>query len=311
MYLQQSWFLAAIGIACLSCDRLSAQATPNAPLPSSEENALGVEGFAQSGDVRIHYVTAGEGPLVVMIHGFPDYWYTWREQMPALAEKFQVVAIDQRGYNKSDQPVGVENYSLDKLVGDVRAVIKHFQRDKAVIVGHDWGGMVAWSFAMTHPEMTDRLVILNLPHPKGLLRELANSPQQQKNSAYARQFQTPEAASQLTAEGQAAWVRDEAARKQYVEAFRRSSFEGMLNYYKANYPREPYVAPTTAGPKVKCPVLMFYGLQDQALLPDALNGTWRWVERDLTIVTVPEANHWVQQDASDLVTRTMVDWLNR
>ncbi len=302
------WLVGAIGIACAWSGQLSAQSTAT---PPPAEESLGTEGFAQSGDVRIHYVTTGEGPLVVMIHGFPDYWYTWRKQMPALAEKFQVVAIDQRGYNQSDQPVGVENYALDKLVGDVRAVIQHFQRDKAVIVGHDWGGMVAWSFAMTHPEMTDRLVILNLPHPNGLLRELANNPQQQKNSAYARHFQTPEAASQLTAEGLAAWVRDEEARKKYVEAFRRSSFEGMLNYYKASYPREPYVAPTTIGPKVKCPVLMFHGLQDQALLPDALNGTWRWVERDLTLVTVPEADHWVQQDAADLVTRTMVDWLNR
>src|SRR5262245_52278849 len=96
---------------------------------------LGADGFADSSGVKIHYVTAGEGPLVVMIHGFPDYWYTWREQMPALAKHFQVVAIDLRGYNKSDQPEGVENYTVDKLVGDVVAVVTHFKRDKAVIVG--------------------------------------------------------------------------------------------------------------------------------------------------------------------------------
>src|SRR5947209_8982184 len=92
------------------------------------------EGYADSGGVRIHYVTQGKGPLVVLIHGFPDYWYTWRDQMPGLARHFQVVAIDQRGYNKSDQPKGVENYALDKLVADVEAVLKHFKRDKAVIV---------------------------------------------------------------------------------------------------------------------------------------------------------------------------------
>jgi len=106
---------------------------------------LGEDGFVDSAGVKIHYVTAGKGPLVILIHGFPDYWYTWRAQMPALAKHFQVVAIDLRGYNQSDQPKGVENYAMEKLVGDVAAVIKHFKQDKATLVGHDWGGAVAWS----------------------------------------------------------------------------------------------------------------------------------------------------------------------
>src|SRR5205807_7434651 len=138
---------------------------------SARAEELGEDGFADSGGVKIHYVTSGKGPLVIMLHGFPDFWYTWRDQMPALAKHFQVVAIDLRGYNKSDQPTGVENYTVDKLVGDVDAVRKHFKEDRAVIVGHDWGGMIAWSYAMTHPEHMDRLIILNLPHPRGLLRE--------------------------------------------------------------------------------------------------------------------------------------------
>ncbi len=277
----------------------------------TDESERGTHGYAQSGDVRIHYVTKGEGPLVVMIHGFPDYWYTWRKQMPALAEKFQVVAIDQRGYNLSDQPKGVENYTLDKLVGDVRNVIQHFKREQAIVIGHDWGGMVAWQFAMTHPQMTERLVILNLPHPNGLRRELANNPEQQKNSAYARFFQTPAAASLLKAETLVEWVKDPDARAKYVEAMQRSSMEGMLNYYKANYPREPYTIPEDVGPKVQCSVLMIHGLKDKALLPGALNDTWKWLEKDLTLVTVPESEHFVQQDASETVTRTIVNWLNR
>lgn len=275
------------------------------------EDNLGVSGFAQSDGVKIHCVTRGEGPLLVMIHGFPDYWYTWRRQMPALSESFQVVAMDQRGFNRSDQPEGVGEYAMEKLVGDVRAVIRHFGREKAVVVGHDWGGAVAWAFAMAHPEMTERLIVLNLPHPNGLQRELATNPEQQRNSAYARQFQKPGAASQLTPEGLAGWITDGAARPNYLAAFRRSSFVGMLNFYKANYPREPYVLPATEGPKVKCPVLLIHGLKDRALLPGALNDTWKWVEKDLTLVTVPEADHWVQQDAADLVTRTMVGWLRR
>jgi epoxide hydrolase 4 len=229
--------------------------------------------------------------------------------MPALAEKFQVVAIDQRGFNLSDQPQGIANYSLEKLVEDVKNVIQHFQRDSAIVVGHDWGGMVAWRFAMTHPEMTQRLIILNLPHPNGLLRELANNPEQQKNSAYARFFQTPGAASMVKAETLVDWVKDQTAREKYLVAMKRSSMEGMLNYYKANYPREPYSAPTEEGPKVKCSVLMIHGLKDKALLPSGLNDTWKWLEKDLTLVTIPEADHFVQHDAADKVTKTMVNWL--
>jgi pimeloyl-ACP methyl ester carboxylesterase len=269
---------------------------------------LGKEGFVESSGVKLHYVTAGEGPLVVLLHGFPDYHYTWRDQMPALAKHFQVVALDLRGYNKSDKPEGVENYAMDKLIADVAAVLKHFKQKKAVIVGHDWGGAIAWGFATAHPEQVDRLVILNLPHPNGLRRELANNPEQQKNSAYARNFQKPDAAKQVKPELLVFWVKEPEARKKYLEALGRSSMEGMLNYYKANYPREPYKA-GEALPPVKCPVLMIHGLKDQYLLPGALNDTWKWVEKDLTLITVPGAGHFVHRDKPEFVTRKMVGWL--
>ena len=278
-----------------------------APL-RADEPKLGEDGYADSDGVKIHYVTAGKGPLCVLIHGFPDFWYTWRAQIPELAKHVQVVAIDQRGYNLSGQPEGVENYRIEKLVGDVDAVVRHFKADKAIIVGHDWGGMVAWSYAMQFPEKTDRLIILNLPHPKGLMRELATNPDQQKNSQYARDFQKPEAASKMKPEFLVFWVKDEKARAVYVEAFKRSSMEGMLNYYKANYPREPYDT-TRDFPKVKCPVLIIHGLKDKALLPGALSGTWDWIDNELTLVTIPQADHFVQQDAADKVTKTMVRWL--
>ena len=183
----------------------------------------------KNGAVKLHYVTLGKGPLLVMVHGFPDYWYTWRKQMPALAEHFQVVAYDQRGYNESAQPEGVENYTVDKLVADLDAVIDHFPQKKAIVAGHDWGGMVAWSYAMAHPEKTERLMILNLPHPQGILRELANNPLQRAASQYAREFQKPDAASKMTPEMLTFWIRDAAVKDQYVQAFKKSSIEGMLN----------------------------------------------------------------------------------
>jgi pimeloyl-ACP methyl ester carboxylesterase len=271
---------------------------------------IGEEGFANSRGVKIHYVTLGKGPLVVMLHGFPDYWYTWRDQMPGLAQHFQVVAVDLRGYNQSDQPQGVENYTMNKLLEDVTAVIQHFRRDKAILVGHDWGGAIAWFFAMTHPEKTERLIILNLPHPSGMLRELQNNPEQQKNSAYARTFQQPDAAGKMKAEMLVFWVKEAGARKKYLEALKRSSMEGMLNYYKANYPRPPYKLDRDL-PLIKCPVLMFHGLKDPYLLPGALNDTWKWVEKDLTLITIPTAGHFVHRDAAAFVTQNMVRWLTQ
>jgi pimeloyl-ACP methyl ester carboxylesterase len=269
---------------------------------------LGTSGFVDSGGVKLHYVTAGDGPLVVLLHGFPDYHYTWRDQMPALAKHFKVVALDLRGYNKSDKPEGVENYKTDKLVADVAAVLDHFKQKKMILVGHDWGGFIAWTFATTHPDKVDRLVILNLPHPNGLSRELANNPEQQKNSQYAREFQKPEAAKLIKPEMLVSWVKEPEARKEYLEAMKRSSIEGMLNYYKANYPKEPYKADAKL-PPVKCPVLVIHGLDDKYLLPGALNDTWKWVEKDLTLVTVPGAGHFVHRDKPEFVTKKMVGWL--
>ncbi|MFT4640397.1 MAG: pimeloyl-ACP methyl ester carboxylesterase [Verrucomicrobiales bacterium] len=268
-------------------------------------------GYADNAGVKIHYATLGKGRPIVMIHGFPDFWYTWRDQMAALSEDYQVVAIDQRGYNKSDKPKGVDNYSLDLLASDVEAVVKALGKEKAIICGHDWGGMVAWQVAMNKPELTEKLIILNLPHPRGLGRELANNLQQQKNSGYARRFQKEDAHKELTAEALAGWVKDPKAKERYVKAFENSDFEAMLNYYKKNYPREPYKAPQGPVVKVQCSVLMFHGLDDKALLATGLNGTWDWLDKDLTLVTIPGADHFVQQDASDLVTRSMRMWLGR
>ena len=292
----------------MKCTPLATIAVVLLATGSARAADLGKSGFVDSDGVKLHYVVAGEGPLLVLLHGFPDYHYTWRDQIPALAKHFQVVALDLRGYNKSDKPEGVDNYKVERLVADVAAVLAHFKQKKMTLVGHDWGGAIAWHFASTHPEKLDRLVILNLPHPNGFFRELANNPEQQKNSQYARDFQKPEAAKSVKPETLALWVKEPEARKEYVEAMKRSSVEGMLNYYKANYPREPYKADAKMLP-VKCPVLVIHGLDDKYLLPGALNDTWKWVEADLTLITVPGAGHFVHRDKPEFVTRKMVGWL--
>ncbi len=274
-------------------------------------------GYADNDGVKIHYAAAGEGPLVIMIHGFPDYWYSWRDQMEGLKDSFRVVAIDQRGYNLSDQPEGEQNYNMRYLLTDVATVIEHLGEEKAVIVGHDWGGIVSWQFAFAYPQMVDKLVILNLPHPNGLARELANNSEQQQNSDYARTFiegspSDPDIFFGMPMNPQtlAGWVTDPQARQHYVSAFERSNFDAMLAYYKQNYPRTTAGAsPPPPAPQLDVPLLVFHGLQDTALHSDGLNNTWDWNDADTTIVAAPEASHFVQQDAAELVTSTLKWWL--
>jgi epoxide hydrolase 4 len=266
--------------------------------------------YADSDGVKIHYAAAGSGPLVVFIHGFPDFWYSWRHQIEGLRGDYRVAAMDLRGYNLSDQPTRQEEYDIQRLVGDVAAVIRAEGQERAVVVGHDWGGMIAWQTAFRRPDLVEKLVIVNLPHPKGLSRELANNPRQQENSAYARNFQRPDSHVGLDIPrlAQAASAGDPAVLARYVEAFERSSLEGMMFYYRQNYPREPYVEiPET--PIIRVPVLQFHGLDDTALLHTALNGTWEWIGADYTLVTIPGAGHWSHHDAADLVTNTLRGWL--
>ena len=298
---------------------LAASAAPSRTMAQSELFTEVEHHYVDNAGVRIHYASAGSGPLVVFIHGFPDFWYSWRHQMEGLRDRFRVVAIDQRGYNLSDKPDGMAAYAMPLLVSDVAAVIRDAGEERATIVGHDWGGAVAWQFAFALPQMTERLVVLNLPHPSGMTRELTVNAEQRENSGYARRFQEGSASDPdiffglpMTPETLAGWVTDPAARAHYVEAFERSDFTAMLNYYKVNYPALPPegAAPVPlATPRLGMPVLAFHGLQDTALHSDGLNNTWDWIDADLTLVTAPGAGHFVQQDAAALVTSTLRWWL--
>jgi len=308
-------FLIAAGLS--ACGPAPA---PEASSPDEAGPAAAIEhGYADNEGVRIHYAVTGSGPLVVMIHGFPDFWYSWRHQMDGLKDAYRVVAIDQRGYNLSDKPEGVENYDMSLLVSDVAAVVRHLGEDKATIVGHDWGGMVAWNVAFRSPGIVDRLVILNLPHPNGLARAGRDNPEVLAGTTYAKVFRegSPDDPDiffgyPMTAETLSGWVTDAGAREKYIEAFERSDFTAMLNYYKRNYP-DVWSGDDVSwpeAPNVAVPTLIFHGLEDTALHSDGLNNTWDWIDSDLTIVTVPGAGHFVQQDAPELVTSTMRSWLD-
>ena len=268
--------------------------------------------FVRSGDVRLHYAALGEGPPVVLLHGFPDYWYTWRHQMPALARRgFRVAAPDLRGYNLSGQPKGDEHYAMPRLLEDLAAVIGDLGGAPVTLIGHDWGGAISWQFALRRPELVERLAILNLPHPRALARELTHNPAQRGASAYARRFQEDGAHESIELERLISWVKDDAAKGRYREALGRTDFEAMLHYYKQNFAREPYRESARPAEKIQVPVLQVHGLQDRALLPAALNDTWLWMGRDYTLVTLPEAGHFVQHDAPQAVTRVLLSWLER
>lgn len=266
---------------------------------------------ADSNGVPIHYVTLGRGPLLVMIHGFPDFWYGWRDQIDGLSRHYQVAAVDLRGYDLSGQPKGVEQYDMTLLANDIAAVIHDLGRDRATIIGHDWGGGVAWAVAMAYPALTERLIVLQTPHPRGMLRELRTNPQQLANSAYARFFQQEGAHTTLTPDVLTAWAvpADASAtvRAHYLEAFGRSDAEAMLNYYKRNYPRAPY--DDVAYPTVTAPTLIIHGLDDAFLLAAGHNSTWDFVSAPVTITTVPGVGHFIQQAMPTTVTKLIKEWL--
>ena len=270
--------------------------------------------YANDDGVKIHYVAAGHGPLVVMIHGFPDYWGTWKPLMGELDGSYRVVAMDLRGYNLSDKPQGVENYTFPHLIADIEAVIKAEGQSNAIIIGHDWGAAISWQLAMARPDLVNKLIIMSVPHPAGFAREMATNKAQQAGSQYARNFQTPRFEKNLSPEMLAGMHGpDPAVRAEYLEAFKRSDIGAMLNYYRANYPKTTGPEVQTMGAPIKpitVPVLVIHGMKDTALNAAGHNGTWDYVTADTTILMIPNAGHWVQHDAQNLVDRTVHDWLD-
>ena len=271
---------------------------------------------ATNGDVKIHYVVDGKGPLVVMIHGFPDYWATWKPLMAELNKAgYRTAALDLRGYNLSDKPAGVAAYAMPNLIGDVAAVIAAEGQKNAIVIGHDWGAAISWQVAFNRPDLVNKLVIMSVPHPAGMARELATNKAQQAGSNYARVFQQEGSEKNLTAEGLAGWVKDPKEKAGYIEALKRSDFGAMMNYYRANYPRgtgaetETPATMAAANQRVKVPVLVIHGMKDTALNAAGHAGVWNYVDADTTIVMAPNAGHFVQHDAEALVNTTVRDWL--
>jgi pimeloyl-ACP methyl ester carboxylesterase len=276
--------------------------------------------LARVNGVRLHYVEAGSGPLVVMLHGFPEFWYSWRHQLPALAAAgFHAIAPDLRGYNLSDKPPGVDAYRLDKLLGDVVGLIQESGAERATVVGHDWGGVLAWQLAMRHPQAIEKLIILNAPHPRAYFREL-RSWRQLLKSWYIFLFQLPALPEQMLAAGDFEFLdrllrRRELHRKVftredvrlYKQALARpGALTAALNYYRAlrhSLPRALHEASL-----VQAPTLLLWGERDAYLSLRLTEGLDAWVP-NLRVVRFPDVGHWIQNEVPEQVNRLMIDFL--
>jgi pimeloyl-ACP methyl ester carboxylesterase len=270
--------------------------------------------------VRLHYAAAGAGPLVLLLHGFPEFWYTWQHQLPALAAAgFRAVAPDLRGYNLSDKPRGVRPFRIETLARDVAELIAHLGADRAAVVGHDWGGAIAWEVAMNHPARVGRLAILNAPHPARFFRELRN-PRQLLRSWYVFFFQLPGLPEWWVRRGNYAAlehilrtdpVRPGTFSDEDVRAYREAldqpgALTAAINYYRAAF-RWGWGAARRAKP-VACPTLVLWGLQDRYLGPRLTEGLEPWAP-NLEVVRLADASHWVQNDAAEEVNRRLVAFL--
>ena len=266
----------------------------------------------QAGEVRLHCAAMGpkDGPLVVLLHGFPECWVTWRGQLPALAAAgFRAVAPDLRGYGESDKPRGVAAYRMEKLAADVAALIAALGRDRADVVGHDWGGQVAWFVAMWHPEKVRRLVVLNVPHPQRFKFGMWK-PRQLRRSWYMLFFQLPFLPERFmtdrrlrtsftwTTERKGAYGEEEI--EILLEAVRDRT--GPLNYYRAAGRHLPRVS------EIDAEVLVIWGEKDRWLLRDLAAPEPRWVPH-ARVERIANASHWVQADAPDEVNALLLDFL--
>ncbi len=277
--------------------------------------------FANVNNQTLHYVTSGEGKLILFVHGFPEFWYEWQDQLDEFGRDYQAVALDMRGYNLSSKPTEVAAYHAKHLIEDLRCLIEYLGHKTCVLVAHDWGGAVAWTFAASHPEYVEKLVIINAPHTATFARELTHNPAQQAASQYMLLFRMDKAERVMTENNYARLVamlqsagsngewltEDDKAR--YLKAWSQpGAVTGGLNYYRASplYPSSadgPGASAVQIDPRrvtVRMPTLVIWGDADTALLPSLLDGLEQYVP-DLTLKRIPDGSHWVIHEQPELV----------
>jgi pimeloyl-ACP methyl ester carboxylesterase len=283
--------------------------------------------YAQIGDVRLHYAECGSGDeLVILLHGFPECWYSWRHQLPVLGERFHVVAPDMRGFNLSDKPARIEDYRIESLVADVLGLIKHFGKERAAIVAHDWGAGVAWAVAQRHPEAISKLAALQVPMPAAWRANMTFA--QLRRSWYMFFFQLPRLPEswmraddfqrvvemyRTTAARPEAFSDDDIAI--YKEALRQpGALTASLNYYRANVFRSlrggGVETPKDHDGRIRVPTLFIYGEHDMAVLPSTVKDLGRFIDAPYREVRIPDSGHWVQNEAVSEVNKALLEFLS-
>jgi pimeloyl-ACP methyl ester carboxylesterase len=277
------------------------------------------EGDTRANGIRLHYLSEGAGDLVILLHGFPQTHHAWHKQIGALGQRFRVVAPDMRGYGESEKPPGVGSYGAETLADDVAGLVHTFGATRAHIVGHDWGGAVAWYTALLRPEVVDRLVVLNSPHPAIMAKALRSNWRQLRRSWYILGFQIPWLPEQLLLRNGARAIADvmrQAARSPetfapddldlYRRAFRRpGAATATINYYRAAIRGG---RPAWWRRQITAPTMLIWGQDDFALGNELTLGTDGLV-RDLRIENIPGAGHFVMEERPDLVNRLLLEFL--
>jgi len=278
----------------------------------------------ETNGIRLHCVTQGSGELVVLLHGFPENWYSWRHQIPALSRNFKVVAPDMRGYNLSDKPSGIDSYSIANLTADVTGLIRAFGAERAHVVGHDWGGAVAWMLAISHPEAVDRLAVLNCPHPAVFAENLLRNPRQLLRSWYMFFFQLPAVPEMAFSSFHYAALKrsfrgwainkeaftDEDIAELVQAAARPGALTGGINYYRAMFRNMGLLRERERMPRIQSPTLVIWAELDRALGKELTYGMDRYFDHGLQIKYIPDCSHWVQQEQPLLINQYLDEFLS-
>jgi epoxide hydrolase 4 len=277
--------------------------------------------FIQTNNIRLHCVTQGEGELVVLLHGFPEFWYSWRHQIPALSRHFKVVVPDLRGYNYSDKPTN--GYDLDTLSADIHGLIGALGYVKAHIAGHDWGGVIAWHLAQKYPQVLDRLAVLNAPHPHRFIQEIGSNLDQFRRSWYLFAFQVPGVPEWLIQQNLKNFIlnvfRGQAVRKGaftsedneiYREALEKPGvLAAALNYYRQLLSPQNWLQNLNNVPlPIAVPTLMLWGEEDSFLSNKLTEGMERLMAAPFKLKLIPQCGHWIQQEMPQLVNRELLDF---
>ena len=281
--------------------------------------------YAEVNDVRLHYVSEGTGKLILFVHGFPEFWYEWKNQLEEFGKDHQAVALDMRGYNLSSKPDDVDQYKMRVLTEDIRQLAEYLGQQKFIMVAHDWGGSVAYAFALRHPDYLEKLIVINTFHPGVFNQQLQENPKQREASQYILMFRSPEA-ERILSENNYAYLREntfgdlikqgyltEEDLKVYLEAWSQpGALTGGLNYYRATrvdaLEGKPQPPIDESRLIVRVPTLVIWGEKDRAMVATNLDGLGKYIP-DLTIKRIPDGSHWVVHEKPELVNKYIREFI--